>query len=268
MSNVINDSSEKHDLEAAIGGTGGSPLSRQISVTLTHEQFERLYLQPGGERSKGDAAQRLGNPTPFGTASFLLCLTPFAIDLMGWSGVSSAATLTLTGAAYWIGAVGLILAGIFEIIIGNTFPATVFITFGGFWGAQGFSQSPTQLITTTLGAGGVDYNHGTAIYLACWASLTLIYLIASLRVNIAFFALFFFLDIQFWVLVATYMYIPLGPTQHNLLQLLQVAGAFGFLAALCGWYILVVLIFGTTGIPIQLPIGDLSGFLSGKAKQG
>lgn len=28
-------------------GTNGGPLGRQISVQLTPEQFERLYLQPG-----------------------------------------------------------------------------------------------------------------------------------------------------------------------------------------------------------------------------
>jgi hypothetical protein len=31
-------------------------------VQLTAEQFERLYLQPGGTAAKGDAAKRYGNP--------------------------------------------------------------------------------------------------------------------------------------------------------------------------------------------------------------
>lgn len=43
--------------------TGGGPIGRQISVTLTPEQFEQLYLQPGGVGGKGDLSKRFGNPT-------------------------------------------------------------------------------------------------------------------------------------------------------------------------------------------------------------
>lgn len=35
----------------------GASLRRQISVQLTAEQFERLYLQPGGAKAKGDLAK-------------------------------------------------------------------------------------------------------------------------------------------------------------------------------------------------------------------
>lgn len=67
-----------HDIESQLGGG----LSRQMSVRpsrahptrrfsehvssqvqLTAEQFERLYLQPGGTAAKGDAAKRYGNPS-------------------------------------------------------------------------------------------------------------------------------------------------------------------------------------------------------------
>lgn len=43
----------------------GASLRRQISVQLTAEQFERLYLQPGGAKAKGDLAKvrSLTNPT-------------------------------------------------------------------------------------------------------------------------------------------------------------------------------------------------------------
>jgi len=48
---------------------------------------------------------------------------------------------------------------------------------------------------------------------------------------------------------------------------MKAAGATGFLTCLCGWYLLVVLIFGSTGIPLALPVGDLSNFMSGKRKE-
>lgn len=74
------------DLEAGQGMQGGASLARSMSVSpshalaastprtsltarfpphqvqLTPEQFERLYLQPGGVAAKGDLAKRVGNP--------------------------------------------------------------------------------------------------------------------------------------------------------------------------------------------------------------
>ncbi|KAL8278340.1 hypothetical protein RQP46_009232 [Phenoliferia psychrophenolica] len=50
------------DIETAQGLQGGANLSRQISIQLSHEQFEKLYLQPGGVRAKGDATQVFANP--------------------------------------------------------------------------------------------------------------------------------------------------------------------------------------------------------------
>lgn len=42
----------------------GASLRRQISVQLTAEQFERLYLQPGGAKAKGDLAKVRSLTTP------------------------------------------------------------------------------------------------------------------------------------------------------------------------------------------------------------
>lgn len=140
------DAHDAQDLESGHGlnlldSNGGASLRRQISVQLTAEQFERLYLQPGGQQAKGDLAKRLGNPTPLGLASFLLCLTPFSCYLMGWIGTTNAAAPTLvcaqtglcpqpsrsgadprihSGAMYFMGGLGLTVAGILEWILGNS----------------------------------------------------------------------------------------------------------------------------------------------------
>ncbi|KAK4049984.1 hypothetical protein OIV83_003808 [Microbotryomycetes sp. JL201] len=198
------------DLESghsAAQANAGAPLGRQISIQLSNEQYERLFLQTGGQGGKGDLSQRLGNPTPLGIASFLLCFTPFACNLMGWGNVTSAANSMIIGAFYFIGGVGSLLAGVMEWVLGNTFPATVFSTFGGFWLAFAFLLDPTKSIAETLGAASVDYNAGLAIYLVWWSLL------------------------------------------------------------IFSWYLLLVLILGSTGFPLALPVGDLSGFLSRKVRK-
>lgn len=58
--------STQHDLEAQHLGLmdtdGGASLRRQISVQLSPEQFERLYLQPGGAKAKGDLSKVCRRP--------------------------------------------------------------------------------------------------------------------------------------------------------------------------------------------------------------
>lgn len=92
---------------------------------------------------------------------------------------------------------------------------------------------------------------------------------------------------SFWLLVSVYVKIGKADVA-NLTMILKVAGAFAFLTCLCGelsrpslppslalltplahtgWYLLVVLVFGSTGIPVALPVGDMSNFMSGRRKE-
>ncbi|KDE03275.1 hypothetical protein MVLG_06232 [Microbotryum lychnidis-dioicae p1A1 Lamole] len=259
----VDDHSNQHfDLEKGNGGVGGAALGRQFSIQLTAEQFERLYLQPGGVAAKGDLAKRFANPTPLGVASFLLCLTPFSTELMGWSGPTTDSAVVAVGAFYYVGGVVLYLSGLLEWIIGNTFPATVFMTFGGYWLAFAFLFQPSQGIAAALG--GSPRPSTTKAQRCIWFGGEF-YLIASLRTNVVFALLFTFLDITFWILVAVYVQLGYGHVTHVPMEL-KTAGAFAFLTSACGWYLLVVLIFGSTGIPIALPVGDLSNFMSGRRK--
>ncbi|POY72914.1 hypothetical protein BMF94_4075 [Rhodotorula taiwanensis] len=252
---------EAQHLNLLDNDAGGASLRRQISVQLSAEQFERLYLQPGGAKAKGDLAKRFGNPTPLGIASFLLAFTPFACLLMGWSGTSTAAAPTIVGAMYFMGGLGLALAGIFEWVLGNTFTSVVFITFSGFWLSFGFLLQPLQGIATDLGANSLEYSGGIAMYLIWWGVLVLIYLIASLRTNVVFVALFAFLDITFWLLTAVYLKLAHASFDH-VPALVKAAGAFAFLGCLMGWYLEIVLIFDSVGIPVKLAVGDMSSFMS------
>jgi succinate-acetate transporter protein len=47
------------------------------------------------------------------------------------------------GAYFGFGAILMILGGFFELILGNTFPAVVFTSFGGFWFTYGSFLVPS-----------------------------------------------------------------------------------------------------------------------------
>lgn len=102
---------------------------------LNHIQ---LYLAPETPVA-GNLRWTFGNPTPVALAGFLLANTPASIDLMGWGGAGGGTGNASAGIGtyYFLGAVLLYAGGIGEWILGNTFPAVVFFTFGGFWATFG-----------------------------------------------------------------------------------------------------------------------------------
>ena len=51
-------------------------------------------------------------------------------------------TTASTGAYYGFGAILMILGGIMEWVLGNTFPAVVFTSFGAFWFTFGSTLVP------------------------------------------------------------------------------------------------------------------------------
>lgn len=112
-----------HDNEKHSSGAGSAPdnaLTRQPTIQLTSEQYERLFFQPGGPR-KMDLASTFGNPTPLAIISHLLCLTPTACILMGWNHTTSLSLVTLVGPFYFIGGLGLFISGILEWVSPLTF---------------------------------------------------------------------------------------------------------------------------------------------------
>ncbi|GAA5975629.1 hypothetical protein JCM10908_005224 [Rhodotorula pacifica] len=224
---------EAQHLNFLDAGDAGASLRRQISVQLSAEQFERLYLQPGGAKAKGDLSKRFGNPTPLGLACFLLCMTPFNCYLMGWTGTTTGAFLNLVDPFMFYGGVGLILAGIMEWIIGNTFSSLVFITFSGFFLSYGLTLQPSQGIAAALASDPVNYYGGQALYLVWFAVLILIFLVAALRTNVIFVLVFTCLDIAIWLQIASYIKLAHQDFKH-VESLTKASGAFGFATTMLG----------------------------------
>lgn len=73
------------------------------------------------------------------------------------------------------------------------------------------------------------------IYLMAWFIFTFLLLICTLRSTVAFFLLFFTLDMAFLMLGLAYLYH--GGSGHAHTGLLRAGGAFGILAAFIAWYV-------------------------------
>lgn len=123
-----------------------------------------------------------------------------------------------------------LLAGMWEFKTGNTFGATAFSSYGGFWLSFGLIFVPGAGILDAYTTKSTVQNleNSLGIYLLGWTIFTGIMLIASHRSNCGLVALFFFLFITFILLTAS---------KFNASTPLQVAGgAFGVVTAVIAWY--------------------------------
>jgi succinate-acetate transporter protein len=97
----------------------GESLTRQVTLTLTPEQYERLFFQPSAP-ARGDLAKRLGNPTLLGTMGFLIPFTTTMMCLLQWRGSGPNSFNSISGSWFFLGGIAMNIAGICEFILGNS----------------------------------------------------------------------------------------------------------------------------------------------------
>ncbi|KAJ3754154.1 GPR1/FUN34/yaaH family-domain-containing protein [Lentinula raphanica] len=243
--------------------TGRSP------IQLTSEQFERLLLTPQANiRTQSSVGvHKFGNPTPLGLIAFLLVQAPTACIQLGWGGSNAAANAVLIGPYYLLGGLGLIISGVMEWVVGNTFPSVVAITFGGNWLALATVADPAHGITLTFpdSTASPEYNKALMFYFAFWTFLTSVYFMTSLRSNAAFAGVFF--NVTFVNALNAAGYGELGNGNVTVANaLFKAGGAFGFVVVCVAGYLFVALMLESVGMPFRLSVGEFSSFRTSKAK--
>lgn len=122
--------------------------------------------------------------------------------------------------------------------VGNTFGATALSSYGGFWIAYAILLTPNWGITAADGpyaANPSDVSSVLGFFLTGWFVFTTILLLCTLRSTLAFFLLFFTLDIAFLCLACeNYAANNGNASAKNGLQ--KAGGAFGMMAAFLAWY--------------------------------
>jgi len=124
-----------------------------------------------------------------------------------------------------------------EMAIGNTFGATALSSYGGFWIGTAIILTPGGFqIQSTLTAGGTDpypFLNSFGLYLMGWFIFTFLILICTIRSTVAFFLLFFTLDMAFLMLGIGYLVNSGGAPQAGCIK---AGGAFGIISAFVAWY--------------------------------
>ncbi|KFY32508.1 hypothetical protein V493_00129 [Pseudogymnoascus sp. VKM F-4281 (FW-2241)] len=251
------------------------------SISISPELFEKIYLSPQNA-VRGDLRKTFGNPTPVCLLGFLLSLSPLSCDLMGWRGAGGYGAAGI-GAYYFFGGLLMILGGIFEFILGNTFPFVVFCSFGAFWLTFAATLQPSYYAyglyapegaaSAADGISTVGFQSSFAFFLVFVAVMCFIYLICSLRTNIIFVTIFFTLVLGFSLLSGSFWQTAngIGNADPRALALghgLQIAsGACFFVTCMAGWYMFFAIMLEELDFPFQIPVGDLSTLIMGASQK-
>ncbi|GFF36851.1 protein alcS [Aspergillus udagawae] len=244
------------------------------SITLSAEQFEKLYLSPLIQR-QGMLSKQMGNPTPLALGGFVITTTPLSCCLMGWRGATGGG-IAFTGPIIFLGGGLLVLTSILEFILGNTFPCVVFGTIGAFWFAFGCTMTPafnaaapysTSATDTVAGLHSPDFMNTYAFLFIWMGVLMLIFLICATRTNAVYVVIFATLTLVFVFLSAAYWRLAVADALVGN-RLIVAAGASLFVASMLGFYLLVAQLFDSVGFPVRLPVGDLSRLWDRRVNEG
>ncbi|KAE9363559.1 GPR1/FUN34/YaaH-class plasma membrane protein-like protein [Stipitochalara longipes BDJ] len=244
---------------------GHNELTRQMTLQLSPDQYERLFFQPSAP--KGDLAKRLGNPTLLGLLGFLIPFSSTIFCLLQFQGSTPSSLASVSGTFYFLGGIAMNVAGIAEFILGNSFPMAVFMIFGCHWVNIGYLNDPVHGIVSSYAAGGEPgalaqlYNAGQGNYNVVMTLVTFIFLLGSLRINIPFVIVFFTLIFVFSFFAAGFYQLRYDPSAAGLAHAVyyfKIAGGFGFVTMIMGWYLAIITVCASTGVPCPLPVFDLS----------
>jgi uncharacterized protein len=181
------------------------------------------------------AEPRFADPGPLGLAAF--ALTTFVLSFANAGIVAGAGTAVL-GLALFYGGLCQLIAGIWEFANKNTFGATAFCSYGGFWLAFWYLVSSKGDVAA--GGGGVG------LFLIAFGIFTLYMTVASLKTNAALIAVFA-------ALTLTYFALGIGAAADSK-AITHVGGYLGIITALLAWYASFAIVTNSTFKRVVLPL--------------
>merc|ERR1712093_826871 len=155
-------------------------------------------FQPG--LYKPVEGRKFANPAPLGLSAF--ALTTFVLSLLNLNTRNLAGINSIViGLAFGYDGLVQLLAGMWEIAVGNTFGGTALSSYGGFWISFAITLTPGGfeiLSTIESEGGGVAVLNSLGFYLMGW-------FICTSKSTVAFFFLFSTLDLAFPLLGIAYL---------------------------------------------------------------
>lgn len=207
--------------------------------------------------------RKFANPAPLGLSAF--ALTTFVLSLINLGTRDIAHPNIVVAIAFAYGGLVQLLAGMWEMAVGNTFGATALSSYGGFWISFAIILTPGFQIESILEEeGAAQFYHSFGLYLMGWFIFTFILLLCTLKTTVAFFFLFFTLTLAFLMLGIAYLELSDGEPHTGLVR---AGGFFGLLAAFAAWYNALAGIADSSNTFFTLPLVHLPWSAKGRERR-
>ncbi|UJR38538.1 hypothetical protein I4U23_031205 [Adineta vaga] len=211
--------------------------------SLTNEQFELLLHRIGGISQRTPVPTTLGNPGALGLGGFALTTFMLSVFNAGSNLIDSKLEGVVLPVALFYGGLAQFAAGMWEFSINNTFGATAFTSYGGFW--MSFAAYVHIVVPEIASTGKAK--QATGLFLLSWFIFTLYMNVAAYRTSKLLFILFTVLNITFLLLIIGNL--------TNTPVVTNVGGWFGILTAAVAWYGSAAIVINITWKQQVLPLG-------------
>jgi len=175
-------------------------------------------------RERTEATAAVANPAPLGLSAFALTTFVLSSSNAGFFKVNA----IVIGLAFFYGGLVQLLAGLQEFKAGNTFGATAFCAYVGFWLAFAATLTPAFNVVGSYGGDTPAFHTALGYFLLGWTIFTAWMFLASLRTTLALMGVFLFLALAFLALTIGFLG---GGTLW-----IQIGGWLGIITALIAWY--------------------------------
>jgi len=197
--------------------------------------------QYAAERAEAAA---VANPAPLGLSAFALTTFVLSASNAGFIFPQGGGGDIVIGLAIFYGGLVQLIAGIQEFRAGNTFGATAFCSYGGFWLALGFALLPASGIVAALVKTGT-LSTALGVFLLGWTIFTGLMFVGTLRSTGALIAVFFFLFL-------TFLFLTIGALGGSS-AMTQIGGWLGIITALLAWYTALAGVLASSRAMFTLP---------------
>jgi uncharacterized protein len=190
--------------------------------------------QYAAERAES-VAPAVANPAPLGLSAF--ALTTFVLSSANAGFLFPSAAFVpggnvVIGLAFFYGGLVQLVAGIQEFRQGNTFGATAFCSYAGFWMSLAVVLLPgTNIITSLVAAKALSQAVG--VFLLGWTIFTGLMFIATFRISGALIVVFGLLFLTFLCLTIGWLG---GVGTGTFTTWVQIGGWLGIATAIVAWY--------------------------------
>jgi succinate-acetate transporter protein len=192
--------------------------------------------QYAAERAEA-AAPAVANPSPLGLSAFALTTFVLSASNAGFLfSKSTAGADIVIGLALFYGGLVQLVAGVQAFRAGNTFAATAFCSYAGFWMSFAVAILPifaggTKSIVALIAA--PDTANAVGVFLLGWTIFTGIMFLCTLRSTVVTMGVFFLLFLTFLALTIGWLG---GLGSGTFTTFVPIGGWLGIATAIVAWY--------------------------------